>query len=409
MTNPAETPSTDPGQPGEGVAPEATAGHEVAEPPFEPEVYVDLDADEAEASGEQEGGESGEGEGQPSGPGDTSTGAEVSQEEGAPESSVDPAEREGEPEDGPSASHAEEDGAEEEGAGSASASRQSEPFRFRVDGKRVEVPGAIRGKAKDGSGEERGFILIPEDAWQSVVQPRLVDRGAVLERERRLQAQLEEMAPEHHPDVVRARAIVELLDGEVLTSEESLRAFLSDFETRRDLLRQKVENKVLEAKDQFRHQRDTRSQAENTIQAMAQTITADLPQAVNAMIEAVGEGLPSRAAEAFRGRVLSSPERFYVLATEENAQALGLAPGQIGRNDQALLNELRFVLDLAAPAPAPPSANGAPQDRRQQAAATRARELGRKPTAPPTPTATAGQAPARSISSKEEWEKWRRS
>lgn len=303
---------------------------------------------------------------------------------------------------------AEGEGVQEEGAPSA-----AEPLVVQVDGKPVEVRGAVETRVSDSEGNPVDAYVIPKESWRRFVQPRLVDRGAVLQRERELESKIRDLDPQRHPDVLKAQVLVEELES-ALTDEASFQEFLENYDARKELLGQKVENRVLKAQSEAREERDSELQQEQMVEAWADTIATDLPQQVDQLIEEAG--LPERAAAAFRQRVFENAERFYhYAANDEQARQLGLRPGDIGRDNQALLQELRYAVSLAEMGRGDGSGNGStPEARRakRENDAALGRAGAKKPPKVPAsgdrsttkPPGDTGSGPQ--IESKEDFRKW---
>lgn len=388
------------------------------------EVWVDLteDAQEDEEKPVAEGSE--EKPGEPSGAADEGKGsgeepAEATDEE-AREREASEVEGQGPPEPTPSGVASEESGesAEEE---PTQPSPETHPFSFKADGTKVDVPGAVVGKAKGQDGEEREYILIPKDSWQKTVQPRVADRVQIQQREANLQRQLDqvrrELDPDHNPDVQRARALVSEFD-KILEDEASLRSFLENFEQGKAHLKSRIDNRVLTAEKEGRQEMEKVEATEKQIDEWAETMATDLPQVVDNVLsdDRVKPLLPPQAAELFRNRVLRNAGRFYTVGTEETEKAGGLGKGVLGRNDELLLQELQDVISIAEAmghkksAPAQGKKNG-----QTEAAAKNARALGEGKKPPKTPSPKATSAPASStdevpqFKSKEELMAWAQS
>lgn len=79
--------------------------------------------------------------------------------------------------------------------------RQS-PWGFRVDGSRVDPPGAYR--------TDDGLIHIPEDVWEQQIRPKYTGDRSVWQRERaRYEQQLKALSDENRPEIIRANTFAE--------------------------------------------------------------------------------------------------------------------------------------------------------------------------------------------------------
>lgn len=117
---------------------------------------------------------------------------------------------------GPSGESPSPTGTDPSPSGSQTPNTDRTPFAFRVD--RAEFSGS-----GDSFVTADGVRHIAAKDWESIVQPRLVDRGAFHRREQDLRGQVEHFRtladPEHNPEVLQSREFNKLFKDFVLNPE----------------------------------------------------------------------------------------------------------------------------------------------------------------------------------------------
>jgi hypothetical protein len=225
-----------------------------------------------------------------------------------------------------------------------------EAFGFTADRRRFEVPGAqvVRYK-EDGQTVEK--IVLDRDSWNRFIQPNLRDQAALQRRDADHRKQLEALDPEKNETVIRARALLGSLEG-VLASEESLTAFLTDFERNKELWSLKAEKAVAEAKLNGFTTQQTQQQQTQQFEETAAQVAEDIPAVLGGAAEFVtsqwGVPVDQRAMQAAQQQISENIGAYYRYATKQDAEQFGVTEGQIIRDDDAVIRTVhRFATLLA--------------------------------------------------------------
>lgn len=255
-----------------------------------------------------------------------------------------------------------------------------QPFAFRVDGREVEVPGALRW--------DHG-IYVPTESWGRVVQGHLADREAYTAQRGQLLQQLAAADPAVNPTVLQANATLqafkELLDKGPL----EVAKWLDNYQQNRPLLEAQIQNAALQAQLAYRTQGYQQQQEEQLATQLAQQLPTYLQQNIDAVIAQDPElaGLKGIANQALLERLWPYAEWLFFEADRDYPE-YNLRRGQIiVRPDR-----LKQLLGQQA-------ATAAELKRLEKAAAHNRGATGRVPAAPtvttrgrPTP---AGRAPSK--------------
>lgn len=150
-----------------------------------------------------------------------------------------------------------------------------EPFAFRADGREVQVPGALK--------YEHG-TYIPAASW-ATVQRHLADREAISAQLRQKDQQIASLAPDQHPDVIRARETLKAMSGLLDKGPAEVATWLDQFATNRPLLEAQIQNQVLQAQLQARQQQSTETEREQAQQWYAQHLPGYLQQNIDWAIQ----------------------------------------------------------------------------------------------------------------------------
>ncbi len=119
----------------------------------------------------------------------------------------------------------------------------SEPFALRVDGREYEVPGAV---------VTDGYVAIPVESFQRVIQPRLADRTAWIEERRAMQDKLEAKSVQE----VQAAEVLKAMDELLESGADEMLQWFQNFDANKAALKSRVETASLRA------QIDQRSKAD---------------------------------------------------------------------------------------------------------------------------------------------------
>jgi hypothetical protein len=267
--------------------------------------------------------------------------AEDTGEASPPEESEAPAQEEGDQEGQP---EAEEGALEEEGEEPTEAAAPTEPvawkppqggtpFQFKVDGKDVPVPGALR--------YDHG-VYIPADSWIHL-QRNLADREVIRGRFQEYEQRLEQLKPEHNPTVIQAQETLNAFLGLLDKGPEAVADWLDKFETNRPLLEADVREKTL--RKQLENQQGTVSQAET--ERVASEIAPQLPgylgQHIEAAVAAAAADYPDLAGQTAKlvEEMWPFANQLFFQADDRDYPEDGVAKGQIGIRRQVLTSLLR--------------------------------------------------------------------
>ena len=265
-----------------------------------------------------------------------------------------------------------------------------QPFSFAADGKRVEVEGASVVEHPGPDGKPTRSVVIPLDAFQRRVQPYLADRGKFANKERDYQRQLAALSPDKNETVIRAQTMLDEFE-KVLGSEDSLTAFLQNFEQNRELLKLKVENAATAAKLRAREEGEQHTQTEQDEQATVQQVQEDLPNGVRAAASVLKQhfsvDVPEAALNAAYAEINENLGVYYRRATQQDAEQYGVNVGQIIRDEGRIERTLyRFASLLTT--------GSAQQQMTTEAAKRNQAALGDKKKPPPTVSAKGSAPPA---------------
>jgi len=293
--------------------------------------------------------------------------------------------------------------ASEEQPESSQPETQPEPFSFKVDGKRVEVEGALVIKHDDLEGNPTESIVIPKRSWEKAL-PHLADRTVLAHKEREFQQRLADLDPERNEHVVRARALVDEFD-KILGSEEAFAKFFENFEANAEALRLKVENQAIKQSLQSRQERDetreSQFEAEETERAIENERSVIAENAVRHVAAELGIDLPTDVVQLVQDELADNRDAYYVRADAEIAKTYGVDEGTLVRRDDRVVRMVQRFASLAAKG----SKRGA-----ELAQAARKNEAALAPSKPKPKTVPAKGSPAaadeKPITSREEFDKW---
>lgn len=155
---------------------------------------------------------------------------------------------------------------------------QAEPFRFRVDGVEVAPPDAVR--------TPYGIVISPE-TWERHIQPKLADRDAIRARELQHRQKIRELETTRSAADVKAQAQIEEIDR-LLSDEDAMREFFSDFDRNAELLKLRIENKTLTAQHAVPAEGQNATEADQLdVEAQVRDLREILPGALERAVGAV--------------------------------------------------------------------------------------------------------------------------
>src|SRR5690606_37647193 len=284
----------------------------------------------------------------------------------------------------------------------------TEPFRFRVDGREIDVPGAhVVDLGPDGGGR---CIVIPADVWDRRIRPHVADRRAIHQRHQQELRELEQrLDPSRNETVIRATALAEVLDPvlEALSrgDVEPLKAFVAEYAgAGTDRLQLMVENRLLKARSEMQQQVERSRQQEAEAAALVPLAEEAVRQSVQQILETpVFEGLGLDAAELEEQAWALQKSGVPILFRAQEGDGSGLPPGQVGIN-RALLYER--LMPLASVARRVAEARAAAQQARARNDAALAGATGRRSVPPAVPAAGSPGAGGKKTEPKTlaEWE-----
>lgn len=143
-----------------------------------------------------------------------------------------------------------------------------EAFGFRVDGRDVAVPGALRW--------DHG-IYIPTEAW-TTVQRHLADRDAFSRELDQRDQRIADLNPETHPVVIENRESLKALSALLDKGPVEVAKWLDNFAMNRPLLEAQIANAALKAQLEARTQRVDSFEQEQGAQALSQQLPGYLRQ-----------------------------------------------------------------------------------------------------------------------------------
>lgn len=271
--------------------------------------------------------------------------SEEEEAEAAPEedSEAEPEEAATEPEPEPEAAEAEAE-TEAEPTEETPPDRKTEPFAFKVDGTTYDVPGAAIVEHPDPSGQVTESIVIPKEAWNSHVRPRLADRNTWTRKEADYKRQIADLDPEKNETVIRAKQAIEGLQQVLDLPKDQFVAWVDNYQQNKDLLEQRIENQTLKARLEGREQKDQAQAQEEEDTRRAEVMVADLPQAIDTLAKNSGLEIPPDALESLKQNMLMDASRFYFDAPENNDR--GWTPGELMRDDDAVLRQIALAAKL---------------------------------------------------------------
>jgi ribosomal protein S17E len=277
---------------------------------------------------------------------------------------------------------------------------ETEPFGFTADRRRFEVPGAEIVRFKDDQGNPVEKIVMDRDAFARFVQPHLRDGSAVHKREIEYKRQIEALGPDRNETVIRARSLVASLEG-VLKDEQSLTAFLQDFDRNKELWQLKADKAVSDARISGYTTQETEQQRSVRAEEEAAQVVQDIPAVMGGAAEFVSQNwnvsVDQRAIAAAQEHIAEHVGSYYRYATQQDADQFGVEVGQLIRDDDAVIRTVHRFATLL-------SSGKAAEDAKTKNAAA----LGGGKPAPKTVSAKGSPAPAdkpRSFKSKDEWQR----
>lgn len=274
---------------------------------------------------------------------------------------------------------------------------ETEPFGFTADRRRFEVPGAALVRFKE-NGQTVEKIVMDRDAWNRHIQPNLRDQAALQRREADFRKEKAALDPERNETVIRAKALLGSLEG-VLANEETLTAFLQDFERNKELWQLKAEKAVSDAKLNGYTTQETEQQTQQRYASEAAQIESDIPEVVTGAAQWVtqnrGIEVDQRVLAAAQEQIANNVAAYYRYATPFDAQTYGVEQGSLIRDDDAVISTIERLAKLVAQ-----------PDKAQEAKKTNqiALSAGKKP--PKTVSAKGSPGAAdkpRTFKTKEEW------
>jgi len=227
------------------------------------------------------------------------------------------------------------------------------PFSFTVDGRRIEVEGASLVEHADTEGNQTQSIVVPLEVFRGKMLPHMADRGAFAREKADFKRQIDDLDPANNETVIRAQTLLDAFENEVLASEESLTAFLENFDKNKELLGLRADKAATTARTKVRDERDSADQSERSNTEAVGQIEQDLPVAVRQIADALGEQLGAsvhdRALEAAADEIADNLGMYYRYATQTDADQYGVEVGEIVRDDDRVARTInRFNALMSA-------------------------------------------------------------
>lgn len=287
-----------------------------------------------------------------------------------------------------------EEGSPEEGSRdkAPTPSNDTRPFKFRVDGAEVDVPGAV---------ETDELVAMPREAWNRYVQPRLADREAWRRREADYKRQLETKSAKE----IRAEKTIEKFDALLkLASEDEDKAleFLQDIGRQLPVLER--EARIAELEAQVNRRQTVEQEAED--EERAAELRTQLEQDLRGRITEFSKDPRFAGVDVDRAhrRLWRIADKVYFqpdqdLTDPESGQVL-VKKGEIGINFDLIREELAELAEL--------SRGVATTTKKVEAAAETNRRALARPKAPPPGVSAKGSPAAggevKTFATKAEWE-----
>jgi hypothetical protein len=216
---------------------------------------------------------------------------------------------------------------EDEGA-SPKAEVEREAFQIRVDGQEFEVPDSY---------VEGDNIVIPREQFQRVVQPKLADRNVWVTERRDLLRQIDDLAPEKNPRVVKAEHLLDAVD-KAFENEDSAYAFFKDFIRNRDKLILSADRAAFEAEKNQHKSTTEKVQQETAVEQLEQEMDTGLNNVLD-----TAKSIDAYADVDFnyvRTILNESKTAFFFRAAEDMPQ-FGLKKGEVGINVEKIENVIK--------------------------------------------------------------------
>lgn len=269
----------------------------------------------------------------------------------------------------------------------------TEPLQFKADGREFTVNGR---KDEDGN-----FVIAPEE-WNRTIGPRLADRGAWAQEREAYRRQIDALAPDKNPEVVRARKITESFKELLDKGPDAVIEWAENYEANKEVLIAKAEAEA--AKAEAAQYREGRAQ-ETERQSMEQ-LTAQMDQGIDGVLEQAAQMDEYKGLDMeYVKRILRPMKGAIFFRAPRDMPEYGLSEGEIGINLQVVDNVLKAEAERTA-------AYQAQLNAQQKARAAKKRNekiLKTEKKAPPVETAkaTAGQdtRPVKPAKSQDEWER----
>ncbi len=265
------------------------------------------------------------------------------------------------------------------------------PFSFKVDGRRVDVEGASLVDHPDVDGNPTQSVVIPRDVWNSKVQPYMADQGAFARKEADFRRQIADLDPTQNETVIRAQTLLDSFE-EVLSSEEKLTEFLSNFDGNKELWGLRADKAAASARIKSSEERESADRSVRDEADASRQIESDLPGAVRQIADVLttdhGMQVHDRALAAAADAIAENPGMYYHYATQAEADQYGVTVGEIVRDDDRVASTInRFNSLLSA---------GSEQQTKTDEAREKNRKALTKKEVPPTIAAKGSPAPGES-------------
>ena len=226
------------------------------------------------------------------------------------------------------------------------------PFSFTVDGRRVDVEGASLVDHPDVDGNMTQSVVVPRDVWQSKIQPYMADQGATAKKEADFKRQIADLDPTQNETVIRAQTLLDSFE-EILSSEEKLTEFLSNFDGNKELWGLRADKAAANARIKAGDERESADRSVRDEAEASRQIESDLPGAVRQIADVLkdqhGMEVHDRALAAAADAIAENPGMYYHYATEAEAQQYGVTVGEIVRDDDRVASTInRFNSLLSA-------------------------------------------------------------
>ena len=202
------------------------------------------------------------------------------------------------------------------------------PFSFRVSGRDVSVDGAGYYEHEDADGNPTASVVIPRDSWNRNVQPYLSDQSATAKRENELRQQIETLDPAKNETVVRAQALLDNFE-DIISSEESLTEFLTNFDQNKELLKLKADLAARDATDGVRRSREEQQTNAQREAEVYEQIDTDISTSATSVLDQLNLDISDETKRVIGEDLWNDRHAFYRYATEEDARLYGVTAGEV--------------------------------------------------------------------------------